>query len=311
MHIANPIYDVVFKYLMEDSKIAKLILSTIMEEEVLNLEFKPQEYTTLLEQPPLTVYRLDFSATIKTPEGSKNVLIEIQKAKYSSDIVRFRRYLGEHYKNRENFQYEEVIQKNQKNKKIVKTGIPIVTIYFLGHELDYVKKPIIKVGRNYIDVTTKRVIKTKKKENFIESLSHDSFIIQIPLLRKKYQTDVERLLSIFDQKNKDADEHILNINEADYPQKYRTLIRRLQKAVSKPEIRDKMDLEDDIVEELQERDRVIEEQRESLEEKDKSLEEKDKDLEKQKKSIEEKDKSIEEKDKLIDELKKQIEKNKK
>ncbi len=105
MHIANPIYDVVFKYLMEDSKIAKLILSTIIEEEVLNLEFKPQEYTTLLEQPPLTVYRLDFSATIKTPEGSKNVLIEIQKAKYSSDIVRFRRYLGEHYKNRENIQY--------------------------------------------------------------------------------------------------------------------------------------------------------------------------------------------------------------
>ncbi len=260
----------------------------------------------MLEQP----HRLDFSATIKTPEGSKNVLIEIQKAKYSSDIVRFRRYLGEHYKNKENIQYEEVIHKNQKKKKIVRTGIPIVTIYFLGHELDYVKKPIIKVGRNYIDVTTKRVIKTKKKENFIESLSHDSFIIQIPLLRKKYQTDVERLLSIFDQKNKDADEHILNINEADYPQKYRALIRRLQKAVSKPEIRDKMDLEDDIVEELQERDRVIEEQRESLEEKDKSLEEKDKSIEEQRERLEEKDKSLEEKDKLIDELKKQIVNNK-
>jgi len=29
IQIANPIYDVVFKYLMEDNKIAKLIISTI------------------------------------------------------------------------------------------------------------------------------------------------------------------------------------------------------------------------------------------------------------------------------------------
>ena len=32
MHIANPIYDVVFKYLMEDSKIAKLMISSITGE---------------------------------------------------------------------------------------------------------------------------------------------------------------------------------------------------------------------------------------------------------------------------------------
>ena len=30
MLIANPIYDVVFKYLMEDSKIAKLVISSII-----------------------------------------------------------------------------------------------------------------------------------------------------------------------------------------------------------------------------------------------------------------------------------------
>ena len=38
MKIANPIYDVVFKYLMEDSKIAKLLISTIIGEKILTLD---------------------------------------------------------------------------------------------------------------------------------------------------------------------------------------------------------------------------------------------------------------------------------
>ncbi len=43
MEIANPIYDVVFKYLMEDNKVAKIFLSAITGLEITNLEFIPQE----------------------------------------------------------------------------------------------------------------------------------------------------------------------------------------------------------------------------------------------------------------------------
>jgi len=43
MRIANPIYDVVFKYLMQNNEIATLILSTILEEEILSLNLLPQE----------------------------------------------------------------------------------------------------------------------------------------------------------------------------------------------------------------------------------------------------------------------------
>lgn len=39
MQIANPIYDAVFKYLMEDSQIAKLLISSIIGEKVLSLDF--------------------------------------------------------------------------------------------------------------------------------------------------------------------------------------------------------------------------------------------------------------------------------
>jgi hypothetical protein len=35
MYIANPIYDVVFKYLMEDNKVTKQFISVIIGEEVI------------------------------------------------------------------------------------------------------------------------------------------------------------------------------------------------------------------------------------------------------------------------------------
>ncbi len=43
MDIANPIYDVVFKYLIEDNNVAKIFLSSITGLEITNLEFIPQE----------------------------------------------------------------------------------------------------------------------------------------------------------------------------------------------------------------------------------------------------------------------------
>ena len=37
IHIANPIYDSVFKYLMEDERIAKIILSALLKKEVVDV----------------------------------------------------------------------------------------------------------------------------------------------------------------------------------------------------------------------------------------------------------------------------------
>ena len=81
MLIANPIYDVVFKYLMEDSKVAKLLIGSIIGAEVLELEFRPKSFTASVHLDPLsikptfTIYHLDFSAKIKTPEEEKLVII--------------------------------------------------------------------------------------------------------------------------------------------------------------------------------------------------------------------------------------------
>ena len=44
MLLANPIYDVVYKYLMEDTEIARRLLSKITGEEIIEISVQPQEY---------------------------------------------------------------------------------------------------------------------------------------------------------------------------------------------------------------------------------------------------------------------------
>ena len=83
IEIANPIYDVVFKYLMKDEKLAKLLLSAIIGKEVVGLKLRPTEHSLSVSET-LTVLRLDFRARIVDREGRQElVLIELQKAKIS------------------------------------------------------------------------------------------------------------------------------------------------------------------------------------------------------------------------------------
>lgn len=267
MHIANPIYDVVFKYLMEDNDIAKLIISTIMSEEIVELDFLPQESTMQLERRPWTVYRLDFSATIKQADGTmKHVIIEIQKAKFAADIMRFRRYLGAQYHNKDHTYTVKI------DGKETKRAMPIVSIYFLGYPLEHTTVPVIHAARKYYDATTGQEI--HEREEFIESLTHDSYVIQIPHLRPEHKTNIEWLLSVFDQHYATPEDvHVLNIDDEHYPETYRAIIRRLQKAISEPVVRSTMDGEDDILEEFENLERSIEERDETIEEQSKTIEE--------------------------------------
>ena len=283
MHIANPIYDVVFKYLMSDGKIARLLIGAIIEEEILELHFNPQEYSTTIESPSLTVYRLDFCATIKTENGSKQILIEIQKAKFATDIMRFRKYLGDHYAQKDN------------------NALPIISIYFLGYSLN-IEAPLIQVKRHYYDVIGDHK-EIHQKSKFIESLTHNSYIIQIPHLSLRFKTDIEILLSVFDQQTITADHHILNVKEELFPEKYRYLIRRLQKAAAEPELRKTMDIEDEILEELQDKERLIArlrskntEQETALQEKERALKEKERALKEKERALKEKERALKEKD---------------
>lgn len=43
--VANPIYDIVFKYLMEDERIARTILSALLQKDIIRVEVRPHEYS--------------------------------------------------------------------------------------------------------------------------------------------------------------------------------------------------------------------------------------------------------------------------
>lgn len=303
MYIANPIYDVVFKYLMEDNAIARILISSIIEQEVISLEFHPQESTLELPEHSITVYRLDFIARINTPDGYKDVLIEIQKSQLPSDIMRFRKYLGEQYRKDSLLSINADVSETK--------AIPIITVYFLGHELNHFKRPVIQVLRQCRDGITGEIL--TGRDEFVENLTHDCYIIQIPYLHKKRGTELEILLAVFDQNNLTEDHHILNVNEEEFPEKFRPLIRRLQRAVAEPKVRKSMEIEDEILNLLQKKERqiaqkeeIIQEKEKALDESKKTIEEKEKALDESKKTIEEKEKTIAEKEKIIEELRKKL-----
>ena len=281
--IANPIYDGAFKYLLDDNKVARLFLSTMVGEEIVELTFRPTEHRTDVEQRNVTVFRIDFSARIALPNGGeKLVIIEIQKAKFASDIMRFRKYLGRQYLSKEN--------SYMVNGEL--RAMPILSIYLLGHSLEHTESPVIRVIRQYLDATGREQI--AHQEDFIESLTHDSIIVQIPHLKQRRQNDLESLLGIFDQSQKDpADAHTLSIQEEDYPKKFHGVIRRLIKAISEPDVRETMEVEDDYLEDLEDMERLVAETNAALAQKSAALAEKDA-------ALTEKDAELTEKDAVIE-----------
>src|SRR5215510_982136 len=297
MIIANPIYDTAFKYMMSDSRVAKTFLSAIIGEKIIELDFASTEYTLktgveksridrTLEQ--LTVCRFDFAAKIETENGDyKTVIIELQKAKFATDIMRFRRYLGTMYQSAENTYDKHRVKARQ-----------IYCIYLLNYEIDLSDSPIIKVDYKVSDLTTGEELAGKNE--FIESLHHRSWIVQVRQLKERRRNELENLLSIFDQDNIIEDEHILNIDERQFPEGYRHIIRKLREAYESRQVREEMQMEDDYINELRINAEIIAEKDKSLAEKDKSLAEKDKSLAK-------KDKENEILKNEIEELKKRLE----
>ncbi|HJA86675.1 MAG TPA: hypothetical protein H9950_10915, partial [Candidatus Bacteroides avicola] len=93
---------------------------------------------------------------------------------------------------------------------------------------------------------------------FIESLTHDSIIVQIPYLQGRARNHLERLLSVFDQECRMAtDVHFLQINDEGMDKEGRLLVNRLVMAAASPDVRREMQVEDEILSEIEARDTAI------------------------------------------------------
>ena len=299
INIANPIYDSVFKYLVEDERIARTLISALLKREVVRVKVRPHEYANT-NRDNISMFRIDFAATVVDESGKeKLVLIELQKTWLNTETLRFRQYLGAQYANKDNI----VRTDNPKGY-----AIPMITVYLLGHRVGEIEEPVLYVSHHSYDYDG-NVVTVGMPDPFVESLVHDSIIVQIPLLRGQVNNRLEKVLSVFDQTRRDEyDSQVLDIEESEYEDDadMMYILRRLTAAAASARMRLDMDVEDEYYSAIEDRDTALMERELAIKERDKQLQQKsqeilqkDSQLQQQSQEILQKDSQLEQKSQEI------------
>ncbi len=273
VYVANPLYDAVFKYLMEDDRIAKTILTALLKKKVVDVKMRRNEYANLTRRESISMFRIDFAATVLDENGTPRLmLIELQKTWLPTETLRFRRYLALQYNNEENMLQEEH----------GKYAIPMVAIYLLGHRVGNITEPIVYVNHNAYDYDGKLVV-TGMPDPFVDSLQHDSIIVQIPLLHGRVNNSLEKVLSLFDQTNVAEGKKVIKVDDNQYEgdNEMEYIVRRLQSAAADPDMRYQMNAEDEFFKELEDRDTAIMERDEHIKQQNEQIKWKDEQLNQQ------------------------------
>ncbi len=266
IHVANPIYDSVFKYIMEDERIAKTMLSALLKKEVVHVTVRPHEYSNTTRDT-LSMFRIDFAATVREREGDvekdRVVLIELQKTWLNTETLRFRQYLGAQYSNKNNLR--EADEKG--------FAYPMVAVYLLGHRVGNINEPIVYVNHDVFDYNG-NIVKEGNEEPFVESLTHNSIIVQIPLLHGNVNNRLEKVLSVFDQTQVEGNtQQVLKIDEDKYADDNDMLyvLHKLTAAAANSEMRQDMNVEDEYYKAIEDRDTAIMQRDKILKEQEEQL----------------------------------------
>jgi hypothetical protein len=204
--------------------------------------------------------------------------------------MRFRKYLASQYSD-DNNRFADGTGRHQ--------PLPLVTIYFLGEGLEHTDAPVVRVNRHYLDAATGEEI--PDPEPFVEALTHESVIVQINRLKDRRRTELERLLMVFDQgRVEPGAHHHLDITEEEYPERYREVFRRLYRAIAEKEVRDGMDVEDEILSTLQDQARSMADKDKALKEKDRTIEDLDRTVKDLGRTLKDQDQMLEAKDVALD-----------
>ena len=278
--VANPIYDCVFKFLMEDERIAKTVLSALLKKEVVSVEMRRHEHPNVTRDK-ISMFRIDFAAQVKEDDGTvRLILIELQKTWVDTETLRFRRYLAAQYNAEENM---------VKEGELKGYAVPMIAVYLLGHRVGDIDKAVVYVTHNAFDYDGK-VVEGGMQDPFINSLIHDSIIVQIPLLHGKINNRLDRVLSVFDQSQRDAkNQQIVCLDEKEYAgdSDMMYILHRLGLAAMDADVRQEMNDEDEFYSVLEARDTQVMKLSEQLTEKRRQLNEKNAQLNEQKAQLSE------------------------
>ena len=297
--VANPIYDCVFKFLMEDERIAKTVLSALLKKEVVSVEMRRHEHPNVTRDK-ISMFRIDFAAQVKEDDGTvRLILIELQKTWVDTETLRFRRYLAAQYNAEENM---------VKEGELKGYAVPMIAVYLLGHRVGDIDKAVVYVTHNAFDYDGK-VVEGGMQDPFINSLIHDSIIVQIPLLHGKINNRLDRVLSVFDQSQRDAkNQQIVCLDEKEYAgdSDMMYILHRLGLAAMDADVRQEMNDEDEFYSVLEARDTQVMKLNEQLTEKRRQLNEKNAQLNEQRVQLSEKTVRLAEAEAQLKEQKKQV-----
>ena len=267
--IPNPIYDVVFKYLMEDNESANIVISTLINEKIKKLTFEPISHTEKIKDPKsekeIKLFHLDFTAIIEKPNGTEElIMIEIQKANRASDIFRFKRFISANFQRK---QEKEIINPRTQAVEKIHKPIRLIPIFILNFRIENeIDDLIIKTNR--IKTGIFRDKQLKNDNEFIDNLSFDIWVVQLPNLNKikksdyendEYKTKLYSLLKLFDQDAKnEKNNHRLLLIKKIFPGFLERIINRLKSAdANNPDLEEQMNAEDEYLAELIKRDNQI------------------------------------------------------
>ena len=297
IRVANPIYDSVFKYLMEDERIARTVLSALLKKEVVEVRIRRNEYANSYRDN-ISMFRIDFGARIRQDDGSlRLILIELQKTWLETETLRFRQYLGAQYANPENMVREEIHPPY---------GIPMVAVYILGHRVGKINVPVLYVNHKSYDYEGHEVTQGLP-DPFVDSLVHDSIIVQIPLLHGQINNRLEKVLSVFDQTNKEKDNRqVVELDEANYEDDadMQYILHRLMMASVDAQLRQDMNVEDEYFQAIEDRDTAIMNRDKMIKEKDEQLSQKDEQLSQKDEQL--KDEQLSQKDEQLSQKDEQL-----
>ncbi len=285
IRVANPIYDSVFKYLMEDERIARTILSALLKKEVVEVQIRRNEYTNGYRDN-ISMFRIDFGARIREADGSlRLILIELQKTWLETETLRFRQYLGAQYANPENMVHEEMRPPY---------GIPMVAVYILGHRVGKIDVPVLYVNHKSYDYEGHEVTHGLP-DPFVDSLVHDSIIVQIPLLHGQINNRLEKVLSVFDQTNKEKDNRqLVELDDTNYADDadMQYILHRLIMASADAQLRQDMNVEDEYFQAIEDRDTAIMSRDKVIKEKDQQISQQSQQISEQSQQISQKDQQL-------------------
>jgi hypothetical protein len=275
--IPNPIYDVVFRYLMEDTESATIVISTLINEKIKKLNVEPSTHSqkkektneTAIQDPKtqddIRLFHLDFTATVELPDGREElIMIDLQKASEPDDIFRFKRYISKNFQKK---QEKEIIDPLTQSVKSIQHPIRLIPIFILNFRIENeINDLLIKTSRIKFGIFKNKDL--QKHNEFIDNLSYDIFVVQLPNLHNiseeeyqqdEYKTKLYSLLKLFDQKSKvKNNEHRLRIIRRFFQGFLERVIKRLQAAdIENPDLEEKMLIEDEYLKALIERDNTI------------------------------------------------------